>query len=55
MLVAPVYVLFKDAGYPKISKGFLYSGFIPLILMIAGAIWLYVIFDKDAILKGLNV
>ncbi|HXA01683.1 MAG TPA: hypothetical protein VNW99_06830 [Cytophagaceae bacterium] len=55
MLVAPVYVLFKDAGYPKIAKGFLYSGFIPLILMIVGAIWLYMIFDKGAILKEFNV
>jgi hypothetical protein len=55
MLVAPVYVLFKDAGYPKIAKGFLYSSFIPLILMIAGGIWLYMIFDKETVLKGFNV
>jgi hypothetical protein len=55
IMAAPVYVLFKDAGYPKIAKGFLYSSFIPLLLMIAGGIWLYTIFDKDDFLRGLNV
>ncbi|MFL5728455.1 MAG: hypothetical protein ACJ75J_03115 [Cytophagaceae bacterium] len=53
-MAAPVYVLFKDAGYPKIARGFIYSSFIPLILLIAGCIWLYMIWDKNEFLNGLN-
>jgi hypothetical protein len=55
IMVAPVYVLFKDAGYPKITKGFMYSSFIPLLLIIAGGFWLYTIWDKNDFLKGLNI
>ncbi len=39
----PVYYLLKDAGYPKVAKGFIWSSIVPLILI--SFICIYLIYN----------
>lgn len=41
----PIYYLFKDAGYPKVAQGFVWSSVIPLFLFAAAIIYLIINYE----------